>query len=84
MNWEKLIEAEKVLGLHDRANLALRVKWADEIRKAVAPRCPKNRLGTPLISDVDVALATLSERMQALTKLITPNYDKKNKLEPNK
>lgn len=64
MNWEKLIEAEKALGLHDRANLALRVKW-----KAVAPRCPKNRLGTPLISDVDVALATLSERVQALTKL---------------
>jgi len=42
MNWEKLIEAEKALGLHDRANLALRVKWADEIRAApktdLAPR----------------------------------------------
>ncbi len=71
MNWDILHEAEKNLGLHDRINFELRGKWAMALRAAVAPRCPLNKVGTPVVSDVDILLATLSERVQAL-HAVTP------------
>jgi hypothetical protein len=81
MNWELLQHAEKMIGLHDRANVELRGNWAMALRKAVAPRCPVNKVGTPVVSDVDILLATLSERTQALQE-VTKLQQKKSKPEP--
>lgn len=69
MNWEKLTQAEAAIGLHDKANLDLRIEWVSQVRLAVAHKCPRNKLGQPLVSDIDVALASLAERTQALQAL---------------
>lgn len=62
--------AEKTLCLHDRNNVGMRVAWINAVRDEVAPRCPKNKVGAPLVSDVDVMLATNQERATGLAKAL--------------
>ena len=60
-----VILAERGHGLHDPANLDARVKWVACLREVVAPRCPKNKMGTPIISDINLLQATARERLLA-------------------
>ena len=59
-------EAEKQAGLHDRDNRALRVKWINNLRKIVSRRCPVNKAGSSLVTDVDIMTASAAERAEAL------------------
>lgn len=68
MNWDSLILAEKELGIYNRENVSIRVKWINILRSIVAQKCPKNKMGSPLISDVDLLTASLEERSTALQK----------------
>lgn len=62
-----LHEAEKRLGLHDRSNTALRVKWVNCLHDLVGaqPECPVNKSGSPLVSDIDVLLCSTLIRCAA-------------------
>lgn len=64
--------AEIRAGLHNEENLALRVKWAENLHAILAQRCPRNKAGTPLISDIHKMLASASERTQALILTLAP------------
>ena len=58
-------------GLMERENHLIRIKWSNSLRKIVGRRCPTNKAGASLVSDIDIALATESERLEAL-KAIKP------------
>lgn len=62
------------LGLTDRNNHALRVRWVNTLRKIVDRRMPVNKMGSPMTTDVDVLLATYAEHIEALETL----YEKQN------
>lgn len=49
-----------------RTDTAKRVKWSNTLRAIVARRMPRNKLGVPMVSDVDLLLATEEEREEAL------------------
>jgi hypothetical protein len=61
--------AEKYIGLHDRNNLELRVKWVGILRDLVAPFCPLNKVGTSVVSDIDILTADSRIKAMALVKL---------------
>lgn len=62
---------ELFLGLGDRENRELRVKWVNKLRDIVSrsPRIPKNKVGTALVSDVDLMFATLPERAETILQI---------------
>ena len=62
------------LGLTDRDNRAIRVRWVNTLRKIVDRRMPVNNMGSPMTTDVDVLLATYAEHIEALETL----YGKQN------
>lgn len=64
-----IYDAEKYLGLHDRNNLELRVKWVGILRELVAPFCPLNKVGTSVVSDLDILTADSRIKAMALVKL---------------
>lgn len=66
---DKIHEAEKRHGLHDRENLAMRVRWINALRSIVDRRMPRNKAGSPMTSDVDLMTATAEERLEALRKV---------------
>jgi hypothetical protein len=49
-----IFAAYRHVGLTDPKNLDLRVKWVANLRLVVGRRCPKNKVGAPLISDIDL------------------------------
>lgn len=59
--------AEQRLGLHDRANVALRVKWVSALHDLMAlqPDCPVNNVGSPVVPDIDKLLAPITIRCAA-------------------
>ena len=57
------------LGLTDRSNHAIRVRWVNTLRKIVDRRMPVNKMGSPMTTDVDVLLATYAEHIEALETL---------------
>lgn len=63
-------DAEIEAGIHDRDNLALRVKWINALRTIVSRRVPKNKTGSPLVSDIDLLTASSEERLEALVKAL--------------
>lgn len=63
-------DAEKYVGIHDRNNLQLRVKWVNNLRKVVAVDCPKNNIGAPIVSDIDLINATAAQRAEAFLKTL--------------
>lgn len=56
---------EKDHGLHNPANTDARVKWVACFREVVALRCPRNAIGTPVVSDIDLLQASARERLIA-------------------
>ena len=64
-DFELILFDEREHGLHDPANLDARVKWVACLREVVAPRCPKNKMGTPIISDINLLQASARERLLA-------------------
>ena len=69
-----LHERQVAAGLYDRNNALLRVKWINALTKIVDRRTPRNKSGSPLTSNVDVALATPEEHEEAL-KAIHPKQE---------
>lgn len=65
----KIYKEEIEMGLHDRTNNSLRVKWVNGLRVIVSRRMPLNKMGTPLTNDVDLLLAFPEERAEALLKI---------------
>lgn len=49
---------------------SMRVKWVNKLRDIVARRMPKNKMGWPVVSDVDLLLATEDEREEALNWIL--------------
>lgn len=72
-------DAEKRVGLHDKANLELRIDWVNALREIVGRRMPTNKLGKPVTSDIDLLMAETSERIEALlvAKKLWPKTPKK-------
>jgi hypothetical protein len=62
--------AELELGLHKRENEKIRVKWVGNLRLVVGRRCPKNRVGAALCSDIDLLQADAHERLEAFVRTI--------------
>jgi hypothetical protein len=72
------------LGLTDRDNRAIRVRWVNTLRKIVDRRMPVNKMGSPMTTDVDVLLATYAEHIEALETLYANQNNRKNdSTEPN-
>lgn len=69
MTLDEIYEAYREIGLLDRDNLELRVKWVNTLNSIVARRCPRNKVGSPIVSDTDVILATAEEHEEALNKI---------------
>lgn len=63
---DTLYHYEREAGLPDKSKLDLRVRWINALRDVVSLRCPKNKCGAPMVSDVDVCLASPRERTIAL------------------
>jgi hypothetical protein len=64
-----LEKQEEALGLLDRTNTALRVKWVNALRAIVGAEMPKNKSGVSLVSDIDLILASDDQRLMALDKI---------------
>lgn len=62
-------DQEKAIGLLDRTNTALRVRWVNALRTIVGAEMPKNKSGVSLVSDIDLILATDEQRLAALEKI---------------
>jgi hypothetical protein len=62
-----LFLAEHRLGLHDRSNTRLRVQWVNYLHDLLGaqPDCPVNKVGTPVVSDIDKLLAPVAVRCLA-------------------
>lgn len=61
--------AEQGVGLLDKNNLQLRVRWVNALRAIVGSSMPKNKSGCPLVSDIDLILASDEDRFAALEKI---------------
>jgi hypothetical protein len=61
--------AEQGVGLLDKNNLQLRVRWVNALRTIVGSSMPKNKSGCPLVSDIDLILASDEDRFAALEKI---------------
>ena len=61
--------AEQGVGLLDKNNLQLRVRWVNALRTIVGSSMPKNKSGCPLVSDIDLILASDADRFAALEKI---------------
>lgn len=58
-------QAHRDIGLLDPANREMRVKWVAKLREVVARRCPVNKVGSHLVSDVDCILVEPHEFAEA-------------------
>lgn len=67
---DDLYQVEEFVGFHNRNNKELRVKWINTLRDIVARDCPKNKVGTALVSDVDLMAAPAAKRAEALLKTL--------------
>ena len=67
---DESFEKAQSLGLHNRDNHALRIKWVNALRAIVSRRMPKNKMGATIISDVDLLTASPAERLEALLKAV--------------
>lgn len=62
-------DQEEAIGLLDKTNTALRVKWVNALRTIVGAEMPKNKSGVSLVSDIDLILASDEQRLAALDKI---------------
>lgn len=71
ISMDEILLQEIEAGLHCKDNLAFRVKWVGILRSIVSRRCDKNKVGTPLCSDIDLILSSVEERREALVTLLS-------------
>ena len=76
-------QRQEELGLMDRNNHALRVRWVNSLRKLVDKRMPVNKMGSPMTTDVDVLLATEEEHLEVLNTLYEKRNTETNSAKPN-
>lgn len=69
-NREALYELQQQIGLMNKDDNKLRVKWINTLRDIVSRRMPKNKMGWPICSDVDVILATNEELAESILTVI--------------
>lgn len=55
--------------LPENLNLEQRVAFLNRLRKIVGRRCPRNKVGTPVVSDFDLIWSTPGEREEALREV---------------
>ena len=65
-NREALYDLQEQIGLMNKDDNKLRVKWINTLRGIVSRRMPKNKMGWPICSDVDVILATNEELAESI------------------
>ena len=65
-----LFSALRHHGIHDPANLDIRVKYSNTLREIVGRRMPRNKSGSPLTSDVDLLMAENEEIAEALLRVL--------------
>lgn len=65
---DNLYTIASMVGLHDRTNHALRVKWINNLRKIVDRRMPVNKAGSPMTNDVDLMTANADELAEAILR----------------
>jgi len=65
-DYKALYWAKLNLGLMDRSNREMRVKYVNALRKIVSLDCPKNKVGEPIVSDVDLLNANAMQQLDAL------------------
>lgn len=63
-------QVREQLGLHKPENQAARVKWASCLRKALEPFAPVNKVGSPLISDIDCSTASAAIHAEAIARYL--------------
>lgn len=65
---EDLRKVEMHVGLHstDAEYRKLRIKWVGNLRKIIGRRMPKNKVGAPIFSDIDLLMMPVEERAEAL------------------
>lgn len=80
---QSIRQRQEELGLMDRNNHALRVRWVNSLRKLVDKRMPLNKMGSPLTTDVDVLLATEEEHLEVLNTLYEKRNTETNSTKPN-
>ena len=84
--WREICDIRRQLeeiGLTDRSNHAIRVRWVNTLRKIVDRRMPVNKMGSPMTTDVDVLLATYAEHIEALNTLYEKRNTETNSTKPN-
>jgi hypothetical protein len=69
-NREALYDLQEKIGLMNKDDNKLRVKWINTLRGIVSRRMPKNKMGWPITSDVDVILATNEELTESILTVI--------------
>jgi hypothetical protein len=80
---QSIRQMQEELGLTDRNNLAIRVRWVNALRKLVDKRMPVNKMGSPTTTDVDVLLATEDEHLEVLKTLYENRSHETNRTKPN-
>jgi hypothetical protein len=80
---QSIRQMQEDLGLTDRNNHAIRVRWVNTLRKLVDKRMPVNKMGSPMTTDVDVLLATEEEHLEALNTLYEKRNIETNSAKPN-
>ena len=73
-----LHHAEQLANLHSKdlpEDIARRVRWINRLRLIVGRRMPKNAMGVPLVSDIDLLFSLIEERVEAL-EFIDPELAK--------
>jgi len=69
MTRDSIHQEHMLLGLWDRHDPVRRVRWMNILRRIVDRRCPVNKAGASLTSDIDIALATVEEHAEAIETL---------------
>lgn len=69
-DYNAIRDALDALGISNGSNLELRIAWMAELHKIVGRRRPKNKVGTPIVSDMDKMFAERKELVEATLRVI--------------
>ena len=67
-DFNAIYSLEAHLGLHDINNIEIRVRFINFLHAIVSRRCPVNKSGMPMVSDVTKFFATAEERAECILK----------------
>ena len=69
-DYNAIREVLDTLGISNGNNPELRIVWMAELHKIVGRRRPKNKVGTPIVSDMDKMFADRKELVEATLRVI--------------